>query len=272
MYKLIALDIDGTLLNSEKKITSEVFNSIQEAKKVGAKVVLSTGRPLPGVTPLLDELNLNDDGDYVICFNGAVVQEVKSKKVLSNIEMSYDDFVLINNIAKENNTNIHISTPNNIIIPNETPSKYTIYGANLNNLDIVSMNEEDINDDITFCKIVVTDDPEKLEKVLKNIPRDLFDKYTIFRSAPFLLEFLNKNANKGNALKYLCNAINIPISKSIAVGDEENDKHMIKMAGIGVAMGNARDSIKAIANYVTTNNNDNGVANVINKYILNKSL
>ena len=87
MYKLIALDIDGTLLNSEKKITSEVFNSIQEAKKAGAKVVLSTGRPLPGVTPLLDELNLNDDGDYVICFNGAVVQEVKSKKILSNIEM-----------------------------------------------------------------------------------------------------------------------------------------------------------------------------------------
>src|SRR5699024_11719393 len=86
MYKLIALDIDGTLLNSERKITSEVFNSIQEAKKAGTKVVLSTGRPLPGVVPLLDELNLNDDGDYVICFNGAVVQEVKSKKVLRSEE------------------------------------------------------------------------------------------------------------------------------------------------------------------------------------------
>ena len=147
MYKLIALDIDGTLLNSEKKITSEVFNSIQEAKKVGAKVVLSTGRPLPGVTPLLDELNLTDDGDYVICFNGAVVQEVKSKKVLSNIEMCHDDFVLINNLAKENNTHVHINTPTNLIIPEETPSKYTIHEATLNNIDIVSMNEEDINDD-----------------------------------------------------------------------------------------------------------------------------
>ena len=89
MYKLIALDIDGTLLNSERKITSEVFNSIQEAKKAGTKVVLSTGRPLPGVVPLLDELNLNEDGDYVICFNGAVVQEVKSKKVLSNMTSQY---------------------------------------------------------------------------------------------------------------------------------------------------------------------------------------
>ena len=81
MYKLIALDIDGTLLNSERKITSEVFNSIQEAKKTGTKVVLSTGRPLPGVVPLLDELNLNDNTrSSVICFNGAVVQEVKVKR------------------------------------------------------------------------------------------------------------------------------------------------------------------------------------------------
>ena len=191
MYKLIALDIDGTLLNSEKKITNEVFNSIQEAKKSGAKVVLSTGRPLPGVTPLLDELNLNDDGDYVICFNGAVVQEVKSKKILSNIEMCHDDFVLINNLAKENNTHVHINTPTNLIIPEETPNKYTIHEATLNNIDIVSMNEEDINDDITFCKIMIIDEPEKLEEVLENIPKDLFDKYTIVRSAPFFLEFLN---------------------------------------------------------------------------------
>lgn len=270
MYKLIALDIDGTLLNSEKKITNEVFNSIQEAKKSGAKVVLSTGRPLPGVTPLLDELNLNDDGDYVICFNGAVVQEVKSKKILSNIEMYHDDFVLINNLAKENNTHVHINTPTNLIIPEETPSKYTIHESTLNNIDIVSMNEEDINDDITFCKIMIIDEPEKLEDVIKNIPKDLFDKYTIVRSAPFFLEFLNKNANKGTALEALCNTINIPLSKSIAVGDEENDQHMIKMAGLGVAMGNARDSIKEIANYVTCSNNEHGVAKVIDKFILNR--
>ena len=267
MYKLIALDIDGTLLNSEKKITNEVFNSIQEAKKSGAKVVLS--RPLPGVTPLLDELNLNDDGDYVICFNGAVVQEVKSKKILSNIEMCHDDFVLINNLAKENNTHVHINTPTNLIIPEETPNKYTIHEATLNNIDIVSMNEEDINDDITFCKIMIIDEPEKLEEVLENIPKDLFDKYTIVRSAPFFLEFLNKNANKGTALEALCNTINIPLSKSIAVGDEENDQHMIKMAGLGVAMGNATEHLKSIADYVTKSNDEDGVAYAIENILLN---
>ena len=75
---------------------------------------------------------------------------------------------------------------------------------------------------------MIIDEPEKLEEVLDNIPKELYDKYTIVRSAPFFLEFLNKHANKGNALKALCNNINIPIDKSIAVGDEENDQHMIK--------------------------------------------
>ena len=268
MYKLIALDIDGTLLNSEKKITEDVYNSIQKAKQQGAKVVLSTGRPLPGVTPLLNELNLTEEGDYVICFNGAVVQEVKSKNVISNIEMCHEDFKIIYELSKQLNTHVHINTPTNLIIPEETPHKYTVHESNLNGIGIVSMNENDINDDITFCKIMIIDDPEKLEEVINNIPNELYEKYTIVRSAPFFLEFLNKSANKGTALTALCETIDIPIEKSIAVGDEENDQHMIKLAGLGVAMGNARDSIKEIADYITKTNNEHGVAHVIDKFIL----
>lgn len=94
MYKLIALDIDGTILNTQKRITPEVFESIQEAKRAGAKVVITTGRPLPGVKELLNQLNLTDEGDYVICFNGAIIQEVKSEKIIHDVEMSLDDFDL----------------------------------------------------------------------------------------------------------------------------------------------------------------------------------
>lgn len=271
MYKLIALDIDGTLLNSDKKITPKVFDSIQEAKKNGTKVVLSTGRPLPGVTPLLEELNLTDYGDYVICFNGAVVQEVKTKRVITDIEMELDDFKSIyNDVCKKHNSKIHISTPTNLITPFKTPSKYTMLESELCNIPIVYKSENDISDDIKFCKIMIIDDPEKLEEIIPQIPKELFEKYTIVRSAPFFLEFLNKKANKGAALKSLCESINIPIEKTIAVGDEENDQHMIKLAGLGVAMGNARDSIKEISDYITDTNNEHGVAKVINKFILNK--
>lgn len=273
MYKLIALDIDGTLLNSKKEITSNVYESIQEAKKQGFKVVLSTGRPLPGVTPLLEELNLTDDGDYVICFNGAVVQEVKSKKIIADIDMTVEDFnIIYDQIFKPFNTNIHISTPTNLITPQETPHKYTVHESNLNNISIEYRSKDDIDESIKFCKIMIVDEPERLEEIISNIPKELYEDYTIVRSAPFFLEFLNKKANKGTALKALCNNIDLPIEKTIAVGDEENDQHMIRLAGLGVAMGNARDSIKEIADYVTDTNNNHGVAKTIDKFLLNKNL
>lgn len=271
MYKLIALDIDGTLLNSEKVITSNVYDAIQEAKENGFKVVLSTGRPLPGVTPLLEKLNLTDDGDYVICFNGAVVQEVKSKTVIADIDMSVEDFNVIHDqVFKPFNTNIHINTPTHLITPQEVPHKYTVHESELNNISIEHRYAKDIDDSIKFCKIMIVDEPARLEEIISNLPKDLYDKYTIVRSAPFFLEFLNKNANKGTALKALCENINLPIEKTIAVGDEENDQHMIKLAGLGVAMGNARESIKEIADYVTDTNNNHGVAKTINKFLLNK--
>lgn len=268
MYKILATDMDGTLLNSKKEVTKETFDAIQEAKKQGKKIVLATGRPLPGVVPYLNELNLNEEGDYVICFNGALVQEVKTKKIISNIEMSYDDFKLIYEFAKKHNTNIHINTPTNLIIPDENPSKYTLVEANLNKIDVVHLDEKDINENINFCKIMITDEAEVLEYIIKEIPKEIFEKYTIVRSAPFFLEFLNKDANKGNALKTLCNYLNIDIKDAIAVGDEENDQHMIKYAGLGVAMANARDSIKEIANHITSTNNENGVCKVIEEFLL----
>lgn len=273
MYKLIALDIDGTLLNSDKEITTHVYESIQEAKKEGFKVVLSTGRPLQGVTPILEKLNLTDDGDYVICFNGAVVQEVKSKKVIADIDMSADDFnIIYNQVCKPNNTNIHINTPTHLITPQETPHKYTIHESNLNNISIEFKHEDNIDDSIKFCKVMIVDEPERLEEIIPSIPKELYEQYTIVRSAPFFLEFLNKEANKGTALKALCKNIDLPVEKTIAVGDEENDQHMIKLAGLGVAMGNARESIKEIADYVTDTNNNHGVAKTINKFLLNKAV
>lgn len=271
MYNLIALDIDGTLLNSDKKVTKEVFDAIQQAKSIGKKVVLSTGRPLPGVVDLLEELNLCDEGDYVICFNGAVVQEVKTNKVISNIEMTLDDFKLINKFAKANNTNIHINTPTGLVIDVDEPSKYTLVESNICKLNIDVIKQEDMKEgDISLCKVMIVDEPEKLDALIPSIPQELMDNYTVVKSAPFFLEFLNKDAHKGNALSKLCDAININISQSIAVGDQENDKHMIEMAGLGVAMGNAIDSIKSIANHITDTNDNHGVAKVIHDFMLNK--
>lgn len=269
MYKLIALDIDGTLLNSKKEVTKEVFDAIQMAKKKGVKVVLSTGRPLPGVQSLLKELKLNNEKNYVVTFNGGLVQEISSQDVISNIEMSYEDFdIIYNELSKKHNVKIHINTPDSVVVPYKDAPKYSIHEANLNNIPVICMDESEINEDLTFCKVMLIDEPEIIDNIITKIPKDFHDKYTIVRSAPFFLEFLNKKVNKGSGLQALCNKLNIDPCEVIAVGDEENDRHMIEFAGLGVAMGNARDSIKEIANYITDSNDNHGVAKVISEFIL----
>ena len=269
MYKLIALDIDGTLLNSKKEVTKEVFDAIQMAKKKGVKVVLSTGRPLPGVQSLLKELKLNNEKNYVVTFNGGLVQEISSQDVISNIEMSYEDFdIIYNELSKKHNVKIHINTPDSVVVPYKDAPKYSIHEANLNNIPVICMDESEINKDLTFCKVMLIDEPEIIDNIITKIPKDFHDKYTIVRSAPFFLEFLNKKVNKGSGLQALCNKLNIDPCEVIAVGDEENDRHMIEFAGLGVAMGNARDSIKEIANYITDSNDNHGVAKVISEFIL----
>ncbi len=269
MYKLIALDIDGTLLNSKKEITKEVFDAIQNAKQKGVKIVLSTGRPLPGVQTLLKDLKLDDEENYVVTFNGGLVQEITSKNIISNIEMTHEDFDYIyNELAKKHNIKIHINTPDSLVVPYREVPKYSIHESNLNNIPVICMEESDINSDLTYCKVMLADEPEIIENFIPKIPKEFHDKYTIVRSAPFFLEFLNKKVNKGLGLQALCDKLEIDPSEVIAIGDEENDRHMIEFAGLGVAMGNARDSIKEIANHITESNNDSGVAKVISDFIL----
>ncbi|MEG2246888.1 MAG: sugar-phosphatase [Peptostreptococcaceae bacterium] len=269
MYKLIALDIDGTLLNSKKEVTKEVFDAIQSAKEKGVKVVLSTGRPLPGVQKLLKELKLNDEENYVVTFNGGLVQEISSQDVISNIEMSHEDFDFIyNELSKKHNVKIHINTPDAVVVPYKEAPKYSVHESTLNNIPVICMDESDINSDLTFCKVMLVDEPEIIEDIITKVPKEFHDKYTIVRSAPFFLEFLNKKVNKGSGLQALCDKLGIDPSEVIAVGDEENDRHMIEFAGLGVAMGNARDSIKNIANHVTESNDNHGVAKVIADFIL----
>ena len=116
---------------------------------------------------------------------------------------------------------------------------------------------------------MIIDEEERLEAAIAQLPSDLYQQYTIVRSAPFFLEFMHTNSNKGVGVKALADFLNIKQDEVIAMGDAGNDHHMIEFAGLGVAMGNATEATKAIANYLTDTNNNSGVAQVIEKFILN---
>jgi Cof subfamily protein (haloacid dehalogenase superfamily) len=266
MYKLIALDMDGTLLREDKTISKATKMAIENAKAKGIKVVLATGRPAKGIDRYLKELDLINDGDYAVAFNGAVVQDTNTGNIIAKNIMSLEDLEYLYKLSQELNVNIHALTDHGCIAPKW--SKYTQHEVDINKipLDIVDFNA--VNDSTTIVKVMFIDEPDYLEKVIEKLPKEVYEKYTVVRSAPFFLEFLNKKVNKGVGVKLLAEALGISEKEVICVGDAENDIDMIKYAGLGVAMGNAFPEVKEIADYITCTNDEDGVAKVINKFML----
>ena len=128
--KLIAVDIDGTLVNSQKEITPEVFSAIQDAKEAGVKVVIATGRPIAGVAKLLDDLQLRDEGDYVVTFNGALVQETATGHEIISESLTYEDYLAMEFLSRKLGVHMHAITKDGIYTANRNIGKYTVHESN----------------------------------------------------------------------------------------------------------------------------------------------
>lgn len=268
MYKLIALDMDGTLLKNDKTISKENFDALQKARENNIKIVLATGRPIKGIEKYLKELNLLSEDEYAVTFNGALVKTTKGDHIIAKTLMNLEDLDYLYKLSKNLEVNIHAHTNEECITPKS--SKYSILEADLNSIPLTEVNFDTIDKNTIIVKIMFIDEPKILDKALKAIPVELYEKYTIVRSAPYFLEFLNKESNKGTGVKLLSEKLGIKREEIICAGDADNDKHMIEYAGLGVAMANADDSIKKIADFVTKSNEENGIAYVINKFIFNE--
>ncbi|MBK5239596.1 sugar-phosphatase [Clostridium sp.] len=266
MYKLIALDMDGTLLNDKKQISLANYNAIQQARDNGVKVVLASGRPLVGFEKYLEELDLISKDDYAVAFNGALVQSSEGGEIVSKTTLTIDDYKYLYELSKELKVNIHALTETTVISPYD--SKYTRNEAYMNGISREISDVYDVPADTTIVKVMFVDEPEIIEEIMNMIPEEVSDKYTIVRSAPFYLEFLHKSVNKGAGVAALAKKLNIKQEEVICIGDAGNDIHMIKYAGLGVAMGNAFPEVKKIANFITKTNEEDGVAHVINKFVL----
>lgn len=268
MYKLVALDMDGTLLKDDKTISKENFEAIQQAKKRGVKVVLATGRPIKGIERYLKELDLVSEKDYAVGFNGAVVQNTKTGQVIAKNPMNIDDLRYLYDLSKKLNVNIHILTLNSCITPKR--NKYSELESEMNKIPLEIVDFDKIDSNTTIVKIMMIDDEAILDKAIEKLPEEVYEKYTVVKSAPFFLEFINKKVNKGFGVEILAKNFGITRDEVICIGDAGNDVHMIEYAGLGVAMGNAFPEVKETSNYVTKTNEEHGVAHVINKFILDK--
>ncbi|MCK8059171.1 MULTISPECIES: sugar-phosphatase [unclassified Fusibacter] len=266
MYQLIALDMDGTLLNEDKNISKMTLDAIEALKAIGKKVVLATGRPLHGIKRYIDELDLLDEHDYVVTYNGALVQSTKGDHVLLDVPLDLDAFKELFALSQELGVHIHALTENSVITPKN--NAYTEIESQINQIPIIEMPVGEVSENTLIVKVMFVDKPEILEDAISRLPQWVKDKYTVVRSAPFFLEFLDPRVNKGAGVHAIATKLGLKQSQVICVGDQGNDLAMIEYAQLGVAMKNATDDLKAAADYVTLSNEEDGVAHVIRKFML----
>lgn len=269
MIKLVAIDLDGTLFDKKKNISNENKEAIKKCKENGVKVVISTGRPISGVLPLLEELNLNTADDYVITYNGAKVFNVGTREIIFSSTITGRDTKEIYNESLKLGVNFHAFRKNEeLITPKHNP--YTTIEATINHVEDHIFDPNLINDGDEFLKAMMVDSEENITRIIPLVSKYFTENFSMVRSSKIFLEFLNKNTHKGHALRALANYLNIDISNTMAIGDAGNDLPMILASGIGVAMDNAFPDIKEKADFITLSNEQSGVAFAINKFIFNK--
>lgn len=262
MYKLIAVDCDGTLLTDDKKLTEKTIETIKKASSQ-VKIVLATARAFYRVEDYLRKMDLLKSGQYTICFNGGSIIENQSKKEIQSCTFETEGVKELIELSKEFKTQILLYSFNGLIV--EYIPK--IYENNKKiNFEIVKMEDLEV-EKYSIYKIVFLNEPERITEMRKLMPEEVRNKYEVTSSVPEYIEFVPKGIKKDRALQILCDILKIQRQEVIAMGDAENDIDMLKFAGTGIAMGNADSVTKSIADDVTDSNNNDGVAKAIIKYL-----
>lgn len=258
--KLVAIDVDGTLLNSANQITPAVKEMLQAKKQAGTKIVICTGRPIIGIQQFIEEIGLSTVEDYSITYNGSLVQNNASGKVISKHTLTYQDFLDIEYLSRKLGVHLHIQDREAMYTCNRDISKYTIEESYLTGIPLNYRAADEISKEMLISKMMMIDDPEILDQAISQIPAEYHQRFNLVKSSPYFLEVLNKEASKGAALKDLTEYLGIKPEETMAIGDNDNDLSMIEWAGTGIAMGNATDKIKQAATHISKTNDEDGVA------------
>ncbi len=257
--KAIFLDLDGTLNNDQKVITPRTKAALMAAQERGVRLVLASARPSPGLFKERDALCLQEYGGVLMSYNGGRIVEAKSGAVLFQTAMNMEQAKAVLRFLEGLPVTPILDDGKQFFVTDKKGYKVD-YECRNNRMECVEV--ENLADFLSFApiKILMSVLPEQLAEVQKQIadflPRDL----TVVQTAPFYLEVIPAAINKGQGLLDTCAALGIDPVETVAFGDAENDIPMLRTAGVGVAMGNANEAVKAAADAVTLSNNDDGIA------------
>lgn len=269
MIKLIALDLDGTLLTSQKTISDVNKATIRLAIEKGVKVVLCSGRPLGGIKNFIDELNLLGDEDFSITYNGGLVQRNHDSHVVSQKTLSYRDIKTIYQLSQDLALPMNMLDLNYVYEPAYPAGRDSLYPTLLSaSLPFVERDIDSFDEDHQFNKVVFCTEPDYLDEAIAKIPASFHQQFSTMKSRPLLYEIMHPEVDKGTGIARLCDLLGYSADEVMVCGDEENDAAMFDYAGVAVAMGNATPAIKAKATYITKTNDEDGVAHAIKEFVL----
>lgn len=271
MIKLIALDMDGTLLNEQKELTQPQIDAIHQAVKTGVTVVLCTGRPLVGVKPFVQQLGFDVEDEYIIVNNGCSTHSTKDWSLIDWEELTLEDIPYLNHFTEGDKVQLALFDEDNYFVVAEQPNQRTVIDAAV--VDMVPLSitlEEAISGQHRWFEAMFVGETVDMDSFEEKHSHELSQRYSTVRSQDFLFEILPNGASKASGLKKLADRLGILPEEIMAMGDANNDLEMIEFAGLGIAMGNANEQVKAIAQDITDTNENNGVAKAIEKHILNK--
>lgn len=267
-YKLLVLDVDGTLLNDEREISKRTLAALLKVQQMGVRIVLASGRPTYGLMPLAKTLELGNYGGFVLSYNGCQIIKAQNGEILFERRINPEMLPYLEKKARKNGFAI-FTYHDDTLITDSPDNEYIKNEALLNNLKIIREDEFSTAIDFAPCKCMLVSDKEKaLIGLEQHWEKRLAGTLDAFRSEPYFLEVVPCGVNKANTLGALLEHLGVTREEVIAVGDGVCDVTMLQLAGMGVAMGHSQDSVKVCADYVTASNEEDGVTLAVEKLIL----
>ena len=291
MYKFIAIDIDGTLLNSAGELTEYTIDTIKQVTEKGIKVVLTSGRVTDSVRGIASKLNADK---HVICDNGATIVDLENNQIVFSNYIEKNTIVKLVEFCLTNNVYYMVFTNKEIIVKDLQHMALAFYkqrhhlrdeATGVSQIKFAGLEYiKKVKD--PFTRIVICDQDRAIYNSIINMLKN-FDDIALLASphisnkiikdgdSEILLsysyaEILAKDTNKWTAIKNLTNKLGIKTEEIMAIGDNFNDIEMIQNAGLGIAMNNGSPVAKEVASVIAPSNNDDGVAKVMEQYILKK--
>ena len=268
-YSIIALDLDGTLTNSEKNITPRTFDALMKAQREGVRLVLASGRPTFGIAALANQLQLADYGGYVLSYNGGRIIDWCEKTVIFSQVVDQKLVPILYDFAEKAQLPIVTYLPE-AILASKNEGEYLEEEARINGMPVVvaqNFVEEAMQIAGGSTKFLIPGEPELLIQLESEMKAALSEQMEVFRSAPFFLELPPKGIDKAQSLQRLLTHLGLERESLMAFGDGFNDLSMIQFAGQGVAMANAVEEVKSIADFVTTSNEEDGIAHALEQLL-----